>query len=63
MPHEQKVSAQELLDTIRKAVNDWHAILHRETKIIVSSVYLSSLANDIAHELGIMEAVEAELAK
>jgi hypothetical protein len=56
-----RVSAAELLETIRETVNEWHAIYHRDTGESVRSPYLSTLANDIAHELGIMEAVDAEL--
>lgn len=55
----EQVDPIDLLRTIRKAVNEWAAIYAAEKKHAIEPVFLSSLANDVAFELGILEAIDA----
>ena len=54
----REVSSQELLEAIRKAIKEWSRHYLNASGHVVDSLYLSSLAHDIAFELGILEDIE-----
>lgn len=53
------VSPADLLATIRAAITDWANQYHAHSQHSIDGAFLSSLANDIAFELGILEAIGA----
>lgn len=53
-------TAVDLLQTIRKTVNEWAVFYGAASGHAVAPAYLASLANDVAFELGILEAAKTE---
>lgn len=52
-------SAGDLLRTIRLTVYDWAAVYFTKSGHSIDGAYLAGLANDVAFELGILEAAQA----